>query len=198
MSRRFSLTVFVYYCCPGVYFWGMDPMDVQGSSGGGGDTQGGCPRCGHPHGGHGQTRGPVVHLASRTQASGAVWTPRIRKDHDSVQCTQILAWYGGQFCIRDVCQETNTCKIVIKENGKLFSHRNDLSLVIRWSAWTSQVRQLQSCCWKRLISTVNTNVLQMELSYLQYKWTNGWCSSVMKSICQTWTITVSACHPSPD
>lgn len=90
-------TIWNIFLSTGVNFWGVDPMDFQGASGGGGDPQGGCPWRGDPHCGHGQARGLAIHLAGRTQAPSPVWSPRVRQNHDLVQCSQVPAWYGGEY-----------------------------------------------------------------------------------------------------
>lgn len=93
-------TIWNIFLSTGVNFWGVDPMDFQGASGGGGDPQGGCPWRGDPHCGHSQARGPAVHLAGGTQAPGLVWSPRVWQNHDLVQCSQVPAWYGGEYLCR--------------------------------------------------------------------------------------------------
>lgn len=96
-------TIWNMFLSTGVNFWGVDPVDLQSASGGGGDTQGGGPWRGDSHRGHGQARGPVVHLAGRTQAPGPVWSPGVRQNHDPVQCSQVTARYGGEyFCKVDL------------------------------------------------------------------------------------------------
>lgn len=74
----------------------MAVLAGQSASDWGGDPQSCIPRCCGSHPGHCSSWSFALHMASRTQTTGTVWSSWIRKDHDPVQCTQSPARYGGK------------------------------------------------------------------------------------------------------
>lgn len=68
------------------HIWRMAAMAKPSSPSGGGDSQSCLPWCGYPNHWHSAPWSSVVHLACRTQALSSVWPPRLRKNHDLVQC----------------------------------------------------------------------------------------------------------------